>query len=412
MILPYIYNILKFKKWELLSLLTILIALKWSTIITFRPDIDRLTELHKCPACFGISACNYIHEIDIAFHDFYSVFAYFFGVKNVFFGSFNNSRVVLKKLAQNSELDEFDRMLCKNKRISHICIKNAKEIDNKVEVDFHELIKKEVHVNSTKSNFNHLKLCPTVQHLNDLLSNVYRNEKNIDRNILHINIWVLTVLNPEPLLLQILSTNKDWPVPRYFGTCGRILIEEYVGMPLTAYYNEPWLRRAKLASSLLDAAYKFTYKDDNFGFYLTDISADNIAVDSIDNVKFVDLEDVIIVDRNIAPIERPTTWSQLQVNTENFSCSECLAFSGIDVCSHKVSDHNYYAICKILLAININNSILPGGLLHDIPADISKNYPDVQHLIQQCVHPQTLLSRIDAGMQLKKLLDFIIQNQI
>lgn len=72
-------------------------------------------------------------------------------------------------------------------------------------------------------------------------------------------------------------------------------------MPLTAYYNEPWLRRAKLASSLLDAAYKFTYKDDNFGFYLTDISADNIAVDSIDNVKFVDLENVIIVDRNIAP---------------------------------------------------------------------------------------------------------------
>lgn len=203
MILSYICNILKFKKWELLSLLTILIALKWSTIITFRPDINRLTELHKCPACFGISACNYIHEIDIAFHDFYSVFAYFFGVKNVFFGSFNNSRVVLKKLAQNSELDEFDRMLCENKRISHICIKNAKEIDHKVEVNFHELIKKEVHVNSTINNFNHLKLCPTVQHLNDLLSNVYRNEKNIDRKILHINIWVLTVLNPEPLLLQV-----------------------------------------------------------------------------------------------------------------------------------------------------------------------------------------------------------------
>ena len=72
-------------------------------------------------------------------------------------------------------------------------------------------------------------------------------------------------------------------------------------MPLTAYYNEPWLRRAKLTSSLLDAAYKFTYKNENFGFYLTDVSADNVAVDSADNIKFVDLENIIVVDKSITP---------------------------------------------------------------------------------------------------------------
>lgn len=83
------------------------------------------------------------------------------------------------------------------------------------------------------------------------------------------------------------------------GACGRIIIEEYVGLPLTAYYNKPWLLRAKIASSLLDAAYVFTYKNDDFGFYLTDVSADNIAVDLNNNAKFVDLENVIIVDKNI-----------------------------------------------------------------------------------------------------------------
>lgn len=61
------------------------------------------------------------------------------------------------------------------------------------------------------------------------------------------------------------------------------------------------------------------------------------------------------------------------------------------------------------MTLNINNSILPGGLLHDMPADIFESYPDIQHLIQQCVHPQTLLSRIDAARELKKLLDIVIQ---
>lgn len=72
-----------------------------------------------------------------------------------------------------------------------------------------------------------------------------------------------------------------------------------MGLPLTAYYNEPWLNRAKIASSLLNAAHMFTYENENFGFYLTDISADNVAVDLNYNAKFIDLENMIIVDKNL-----------------------------------------------------------------------------------------------------------------
>ncbi|KAK1138141.1 hypothetical protein K0M31_002624 [Melipona bicolor] len=411
MLLSYIYDILKFKKWEILSLLMILIALKWFTIFIFQPNVHHSIELHKCPVCFGTSACNYIHEVDIALRDIYSVFAYFFGIKNVFFGVFNGSRVVLKKLAQNSELDEFDRMTCEDEAFSDVCTKSIWRTDYKINVNFRELVEKEISTSPVRNNFNGLKLCPTIRHLNTLLNNVYYNERDTDRKILDVYIWVLTVLNPEPLVLQILSADEGWPVPKYFGACGRIVVEEYIGLPLTAYYNEPWLRRAKLASSLLDAAYKFTYKNENFSFYLTDVSADNVAVDSADNVKFVDLENVIVVDKSVTPTERLTTWNQLQVNTEDFSCPECLAFSTTDICNHKVSDHNYYAICKILLTLNINNSILPGGLLHDMPADISESYPDIRHLIQQCAHPQTPFNRIDAGIELKKLLDIVVQRR-
>lgn len=44
----------------------------------------------------------------------------------------------------------------------------------------------------------------------------------------------------------------------------------------------------------------FTFENEKFGFYLTDISADNIAVDRENVAKFIDLENIIIVDKNIS----------------------------------------------------------------------------------------------------------------
>ncbi|XP_076245859.1 divergent protein kinase domain 2A [Calliopsis andreniformis] len=407
MILSYIYNILKFKKWEVFFFVTTFIALKWSKIITFKPDINRLTELEKCPVCYGTSACSYIDKVDITPYDFYSAFSYFLGIKNVFTGTHDGYEVILKKLAHDSELSEFDRTLCETDKFSSICAKDFSKIDN---INFRELIEQEVTLDFTKDNFSHLRVCPSVERLDNLLQHIYLNNKNVDPEIVDISIWMLTVLNPEPLLLQILS-KVIWPVPKYFGACGRIVIEEYVGLPLTAYYNESWLHRAKIVHSLLDAAYKFTYGSDEFGFYLTDISADNIAIDSDYNAKFVDLENVIIVDKNFVPKEEPTKWNQLQENTESFNCTDCLAFDSAEICSHKISDHNYYAICKTLLALNIHNNVLPGGLLHDIPATVKKKYPNIQYLIEQCVIPQVPFTRISAGMELKQLLGIIIQFQ-
>lgn len=110
------------------------------------------------------------------------------------------------------------------------------------------------------------------------------------------HIWIKALFS----YCQILSAEDGWPVPKYFGACGRIVIEEYVGLPLSTYYDKPWLQRAKIVSSLLNAAYMFTFKDEKFGFYLTDVSVDNIAVNHGDVAKFIDLENIIVVDKNIS----------------------------------------------------------------------------------------------------------------
>ena len=97
--------------------------------------------------------------------------------------------------------------------------------------------------------------------------------------------------------MQILSARDGWPTPEYYGACGRVIIQEYVGLPLLSFTEDSWIIRAKIASSLLDAAYLFTFKNPKFAFYLTDISMDNIAIDNKYRAIFIDLENIIIVDK-------------------------------------------------------------------------------------------------------------------
>ncbi len=44
-------------------------------------------------------------------------------------------------------------------------------------------------------------------------------------------------------------------------------------------------------------AEKFTYNEQEFGLYMTDVSFDNFAVDEDGKVFVVDVENIIVVDR-------------------------------------------------------------------------------------------------------------------
>lgn len=84
------------------------------------------------------------------------------------------------------------------------------------------------------------------------------------------------------------------PVPRYFGACGRVVIEEFAGRPLSHYKEEPWPVRAGLALQLLRIADAMTKSQ--IRIYLTDPSADNFAVDREGTVRIIDVENVVLVD--------------------------------------------------------------------------------------------------------------------
>lgn len=77
-------------------------------------------------------------------------------------------------------------------------------------------------------------------------------------------------------------------------------MEEYVGRSLSSYVDEPFKLRAYLALQLLKMANMFYENPTKFILYLSDPQADNFAVTENTNiVKLVDLENVIIVDKEI-----------------------------------------------------------------------------------------------------------------
>ncbi|XP_071653169.1 divergent protein kinase domain 2A isoform X1 [Temnothorax longispinosus] len=408
MILYYIRNIFRLKKWKILLLIGIcVLALRINVILqSLYPSVTQLTELHKCPACYGVSACHNIHKIDLLWNDVNAIISHLFSIKNVFFGTYDQSKVVLKKLAHSSELKALDVTLCNKLHLGYPC--SILVPLDRYAPDFYDLIRKTITSDFSQDDTSRLRLCPTLGHLDDLFYNVHLNNKHINPTQYLINLWTLVSINPEPLILQILSAEDGWPVPKYFGACGRIIIEEYIGLPLSDCYDKSWIDRVKIASSLLNAAYMFTFKNKKFSFYLTDISADNIAVDNENIAKFIDLENIIIVDKNISQEDEPKEWQKIHENTMHFDCPNCFAFSSKDICSHHLSDHNYYAICQLLLSSG-NENPFPGGFLYDAPTDIEQQYPDIEYLLQQCAVPDFTTSRIFVGQRLKTLLDIILR---
>ncbi|XP_058806602.1 divergent protein kinase domain 2A-like isoform X2 [Phymastichus coffea] len=308
--------------------------------IIFRLNIDNLTEKEKCPACFGMSMCHEIHNIDFDFIDFYTIFNNLFSIKNVYYDP------------------------------------NVK-----------------------------LVLCPSIQETHSLIQNI----KNLDDDSDHLKyLWTILKINPEPIILEILNANDNWPTPKYLGACGRLIVEEFIGPPLSAFKTESWMRRAKIASSLLHVAHLLTFKNKKFAFYPTDISMDNIAVNEDDKAIIIDLENIIIVDKHppVEVVSRLNSWDEIYTNDIDINCQNCFVFSPSDICQHKISDHNYYAICQHILVQDLGTNSY--GLLHDPPKYIIKKYPMLKYLLKQCSKESS--SRIDSGIQLKRLLDIIIKD--
>lgn len=370
------------KTWYVL-LLTILIpitAMFWR--IVFMQLID-LADVKKCPVCYGTSLCRELfnHSMKLDKEHLLRNIINMLNSKKVLFGTLNGDKVVIKNLASETDYENI-----RNIYMDTLTDSNVMSITASID-DF----LRSPYCDKTIEN---IRLCPSTENLMDLLSPVIQNNKNDDMRSLYSHIWTSFRLNTEPLIQQVLH---GWPVARYYGSCGRLVVSEYCGVSLTEYaVAADWKHRFSVAQQLLEAAVNFTLSHSHFAFYFTDISADNIAVSNDGIAKFVDLEHVIIVEKN--PKDRPQFWDHMH-QSENFGVEDAFAFSTNDICNHQISDHNVYSVCKEILWKK--SPLISGGLLHNPPLPFQQQ---LQYLLDLCVSPSDGLSRFHIASKLIALL--------
>lgn len=113
-----------------------------------------------------------------------------------------------------------------------------------------------------------------------------------------------------------------------------------------------------------------------YRFYFFDWSADNIVVNEKDQVSYVDLEDVIILDKYITPKRDLQNWYQRYIKDYDEN-SVGYMFSIDLICRHHLSDHNIYSACYVL-----NGDDKP--FLKPVPDQFEKG--PFSKLVNQCLY--------------------------
>ncbi|KAG0714535.1 Deleted in autism protein 1 [Chionoecetes opilio] len=339
-----------------------------------QPLDEKFMELSSCPACYGQNLCpRMLHHQDsaVARIELTGVFSLkvmkFLNYKNVYFGCSEKDTVVLKKLAHDSELLEFDKKICGIHRMNYCNVSEA--IDYMVKKNDHDVARIiEQHPALFTSDgimCNHSRI----------LQYLYQKYAKVDTGAYQLHHFLtLLAINFEPLLINAFQHTNWFPALR--GMCGRVIVEDYVGPTLSQLSHVSWLQRADYARQLLEMAQEFSSSE--FRLYLTDVSLDNFAVDSEGRVKVIDAENIVLLDPSVRGLETTE-----HVN-KGIGCRDCLSFSSEDLCGHTSADHNFFAICKGMLSSTAFSRDLPMGLLYAPPPWVIDVYPSLQTDVEDC----------------------------
>ncbi|XP_056635487.1 divergent protein kinase domain 2A-like isoform X1 [Diorhabda sublineata] len=349
----------------------IFLAIKQKTVL-------ELCEINKCPFCYGKTMCREITKNKISLqYNRVSDFVYnIFSVKNVYFAKYKNKPVVLKKLAHNNELNKFDKDI-KDKII------NYKELKDN--------LKFKLTGSDEKLTFPPFHIC------DNETFDIFFDKLN-DTNIR--TVYTILSINAEPILLEMFDKNKHFPVPKFYGSCGRLIVQENFGKSVNNIEKYSWYKRALVAYRILRGVQNFTENHNEFRLYLTDISPDNVVIDENLDVSIIDMENAIL--------KRKTGKTEI-VHHTNHDIDE-YAFDPKAICESDISDHNIYAVCRLLLSKNAMFPMMEGGLLHNPPKEIMNRYWRLFESIELCVRSTTDdLNRFDLSTKILNKLHGILR---
>lgn len=206
----YFYFLSYYRRNNLLVFIISVLLLSFVIQIIFNllyPSVILLTDIYKCPACYGTTACVNVfnNNITIKPFDFHSTLSHLFFSKNVFYGAMGEAKIVVKKLAHDFELEAFDNMICDDIKFRQLCWRNKNNIneDNNDNINYNSYIESAVSLNFSNDKTNGLILCPTTKHLENIINQSVINNFNDT-----INLWTIIKINAEPIILTVLKIYK------------------------------------------------------------------------------------------------------------------------------------------------------------------------------------------------------------
>ncbi|EFX71406.1 hypothetical protein DAPPUDRAFT_327242 [Daphnia pulex] len=368
---------------------------------------EKFLELKKCPACYGVMLCPAFLMGDIV-PETWSRFkaAQLLNTKNVYFATFKDKHVVMKKLGHDPQLEQLDHHILQqsvgllNNPIQQVsvsaavrpytqqnvwldCVKdlegNGSTLVHRLRVfdpSSQDIISNDLQRSVGSFRGSDMLMCPSQRKLNYIENEFVKNNFGLYRLTCLYNLMTLLLLNSEPLIFQTFPAKEGWPFPIYYGACGRVVVEEYVGPNLAQWLPQAsWKERINAALQLLIIADKFTNGAADFRLYLTDLSLFNTAVGSDGTLKIVDGENIVMVDLEKIRKDRPENFD-VPYASDNAGCEHlpfdphCMSYSEQDMCNRLHNDHNFFAVCRELFS-----PLDSFGLANGLPEKILKRFP-------------------------------------
>ncbi|KAF8560598.1 hypothetical protein P879_10455 [Paragonimus westermani] len=239
-------------------------------------------------------------------------------------------------------------------------------------------------------------------------------------------------------------TGSSWPFPTYIGACGRWILQDYHGVPLSQFCGAPFWLRLRILLNILELPDRLERSSsgplsrfadptgretDGYAIYLGNFDlASLFTVDPYTyNVTVANLRHAIVVDTETlnsqgfnVPAEYTVPPSATRVVLEGISQHNCEGKSDESgdaggttppcvsrehadaLCTHVQSDHNFWAVCTSL----VHGSRSVSGcrdFLNDIPNEL-------RAILERCVNRTDSATRRELVKQAKHIVLKLIQS--
>ncbi|XP_066562921.1 divergent protein kinase domain 2B [Amia ocellicauda] len=282
--------------------------------------------LDKCNACIGTSSCKKFFKEEIRFERWLSPRLQLPPTfKKSYPGNYTDDSeswrpVIISRLLSHHKHEVSDKRICSSATQRHPCsIEGVLRKTERFQSLAHSSLLTPPMVQGLSSP---LLRCPS-QRLLDRIVRRYAEVTDAgsvqmkhfaERDKLRL-LYTLSV-NQQPIMLQIFPGAEGWPFPKYYGSCGRLMVSAST-KPIKEFYGSSLETRADIAFQLLQITQSLRTNSLHFFLYYTTVSGSMFGTFEDGRLFVTDASTIGVIDKQEGI---PADDKQKPDLTDVFSC--------------------------------------------------------------------------------------------